>query len=155
MTINFYNVNDDNRVVSKTLGNAVHSVNDAQVYAQTSVMNPQFLMDYASYVVNSNYVHVPLWGRYYYVTDVTVIPGGRCVVHCREDVLMSNKDAIRNLDAYVLRTETSEDVNVLMTDNRIPCQANRHCHTLAFSTAPFSATDANPVYLLTVVGGVS
>ena len=152
MTIEFYNVTDDNRVVNKNLGSVVHTISDAQVYRDTSIMSPQFLVDYAPYVVNSNYVKVPLWNRYYYVTDVTAMPGGRAVMHCREDVLMSNKDAIMNLDAYVLRTESSV-VNRLIVDSKVPTQANRHCRTIAFSPI-FNALDTNYVYLLTVVGGV-
>ena len=153
MTISFYNVQDDNRVVNKNLGNAVHTISNAQVYRDTSIMSPQFLVDYARYVVNSNYVHVPAWNRYYYVTDVTAMPGGRAVMHCREDVLMSNKDAIMNLDAYVLRTESAA-FNRLIVDSKVPTQANRHCKTIAFNPI-FNALDTNYVYLLTVVGGVN
>lgn len=154
MLIKFYNVQDDNRVVHKSLGSEVHTINDAQVYNSVSIMNPQFLINYSAYVVNSNYLYVQAWNRYYYITDVTAMPGGRCVVHCREDVLMSNADSIDDLNAYVRRTESSK-VNRLVVDSKIPSQANRHCKTLTFDLHPFNATDAEPIYFLTVVGGVN
>jgi hypothetical protein len=151
MTISFYNVQDDNRVVNKNLGNAVHTISNAQVYRDTSIMSPQFLVDYAGYVVNSNYVHVPSWNRYYYVTDVTAMPGGRAVMHCREDVLMSNKDAIMNLDAYVIRGKGSNrDTN--MVDSEQPVRITRDCNTIKFPSTPFAASTGYCI-VLSVVGG--
>lgn len=153
MEIKFYNVTDDNRVVNKTLGNVVRTV-QAQVYDNCSIMTPRLLLAYHSDVVNSNYIHIPTWNRYYYITDVTGMPGNRCIVSCREDCLMSNRTQILTLDANVLRTEGGESNN-LVVDSKMPNQANRHCKTIRFSGQPFSASDSNAIYLLTVVGGVS
>lgn len=151
MRIEFYNVNDDNRVVSKNLGNIVHAIDNAQIYNATSIMSPDFLVDYAPYVVNSNYVYVPMWNRYYYVKDVTASPGGRAVMHCREDVLMSNADAIRALNAYVTRgQENHRDRNLI--DSKKPVRVIRDCNTIKFPTSPF-AEQGNFAFVLTVVGG--
>ena len=151
MRIEFYNVNDDNRVVSKNLGSVIHAIDNAQIYNATSIMSPDFLVDYAPYVVNSNYVHVPLWNRYYYITDVTASPGGRAVMHCREDVLMSNADAIRALNAYVIRGQRNHrDGNLV--DSKQPVKVIRDCNTIKFPSSPFSE-QGNYAFVLTVVGG--
>lgn len=154
MNVTFYTCKCDNRVVDKTNFLTAGSTYDCSVYQQTGVMHPSLLLTYSAAIVNYNYFHISAWNRWYYITGIEVMPGGRCVVTGSEDVLHSNKEGIKTLDAYVIRTENG-NVNSLIVDNKIPCQANRHCKTLKFSTAPFGATESSPVYLLTVVGGVS
>lgn len=155
MRIEFYNVNDDNRVVSKNLGSVIHAIDNAQIYNATSIMSPDFLVDYAPYVVNSNYVHVPLWNRYYYITDVTASPGGRAVMHCREDVLMSNASAILDLDCYISRYEDQR--TPLVNDSRMTKSAKTMVYNSYFSENPFAYGDGslfqNYHYILAVVGG--
>lgn len=152
MNVNFYTCNCDNAVVNKTDYLTLGETRSCQVYQQTGVMHPSLLLKYSSSIVNYNYFGIPDWNRFYYITGIEVMPGGRCVVTGSEDVLHSNFEEILNLDAYVLRTETTK-TNKLIVDNKVPTQSNRHCKTLAFSPV-FNAVDTDYVYLLTVVGGV-
>lgn len=152
MLIKFYNVEDDNRVVHKTLGSEVHTINDAQVYNSVSIMNPQFLINYSAYVVNSNYLHVQAWNRYYYITDVTAMAGGRCVVHCREDVLMSNAEAIDDLSCDIVRQEFLRDKYLYDELYQVMQGAHTENHEFVDSQLYTEDFSGHP-YLLTVIGG--
>lgn len=153
MNVIFYNISCDNRVVNKTPALGVGITKDCKVYQQTGVMHPSMLLAYDSAIVNYNYMEIPSWNRYYFITGMEVMPGERIVVTGSEDVLMSNKDEILQLNAYVVRSE--DHANNLIVDNKYPSQANRHCKTIKFPTPHFGAKPIDRVYLLTVVGGVS
>lgn len=150
----FYRCTADNRVVDKTNFLVRQDTKNCDFYNQTGVMHPSILLSYDSNVVNNcNYFHIAEWGRWYYITGIEVMPGGRMVVTGSEDVLFSNKDQILALDAYVVRTENDAKSNKLVTDGKHPIQANRHCHTIKWTNNRFNAVSTDPVYLLTVIGG--
>lgn len=152
MTIEFYTYSGDNRKIDKSSGMVLGMSKQCSIYQQTGIMHPSLVMTYSDSIVNYNYFHIPKWHRYYFITGMEVLPGGRIIITGSEDVLFSNKDAILELDVYVNRTE-GNNFNKLIVDNNFPSQANRHCKTLSFSLKPFSATDTDACYLLTVVGG--
>lgn len=150
----FYKCTADNRVVDKTNYIEQRATKNCDFFNQTGVMHPSILLSYDSAIVNNcNYFYIAEWGRWYYITGIEVMPGGRMVVTGSEDVLYSNKDEILNLDAYVVRTEDESRSNKLINDAKHPIQSNRCCNTVKWQTPRFNATSADPVYLLTVVGG--
>lgn len=152
----FYKCTADNRIVDKTNYIVRQASKSCNFFNQTGVMHPSILLSYDSAIVNnSNYFYIAEWGRWYYITGIEVMPGGRMVVTGSEDVLFSNKDEILALDAYVVRTENTTKSNKLVVDGRYPVQSNRHCKTIDFPGNHFNATDTDYVYLLTVVGGSS
>lgn len=150
----FYECTADNRVVDKTNFLLRQDTKKCDFFNQTGVMHPSILLFYDSNIINNcNYFYIAEWGRWYYITGIEVMPGGRMVVTGSEDVLYSNKDEILNLDAYVIRTETESRSNKLINDAKHPIQSNRCCNTVKWQTPRFNATANDPVYLLTVVGG--
>lgn len=150
----FYKCTADNCIVDKTNYLVRKAGKDCNFYNQTGVMHPSILLSYDSTIVNdSNYFYIDEWKRWYYITGIEVMPGGRMVVTGSEDVLFSNKDEILALNAYVVRTENDAKSNKLVTDSKHPIQANRHCHTIKWATNKFNAVSTDPVYLLTVIGG--
>lgn len=151
----FYKCTADNRIVDKTNYLEQRATKNCDFFNQTGVMHPSILLSYDSAIVNnSNYFYIAEWGRWYYITGIEVMPGGRMVVTGSEDVLFSNKDEILALNAYVVRTENSEKSNSLIVDNKHPVKANRHCKTIRFDLK-FNASDADNdrMYVLTVIGG--
>ena len=139
----------DNRVVDKT-GSITYANNDTNcdVYHECDVMNPTFLLKYDSSIVNYNYLKIESWGRYYYITGVTVAPGGRIYISCKEDVLMSNKDEILNLTAYAHRSESQQEH--YLVDKKVPSLITTFRTHQTFNT---SLIDNDFNYLLTVKGG--
>lgn len=160
MTINFYTCSCDNRVVDKTNFMTLGETRDCKIYQQTGIMHPSLLLAYSAALVNYNYFYIPSWGRYYYITGMEVMPGGRIVVSGSEDYLYSNKDEILGLnghpglDVYVTRTESNKE-NRYISDSLKPVQNNRTCNTIAFPGNHFDAVDHDYMYLLTIVGGSS
>ena len=127
----------------------------ATIKDNCSVMSPDFIVS-ASLVdlANCNYLHCDGWGRYYFIDDLITMPGGRALIRCREDVLTSNADQIRNLSGYLIRTADGTHTNKLIRDNVFPAQANRQLQIYQFNASPFTANySSDLVYLLTVVGG--
>lgn len=139
----------DNRVVDKT-GSIIYApvYTNCDVYHECDVMNPTFLLAYNSSIVNYNYLVVESWSRYYFITGVTVAPGGRIYISCKEDVLMSNKDEILELTAYASRSQSSQEHYLI--DEKVPSLITIFRTHTTFD-ATFNDTGFN--YLLTVKGG--
>ena len=129
----------------------------ATVKESCSVMRPDFIVS-ASIVdlATCNYVHVPSWGRYYFIDDLLTMPGGRVSIRCREDVLTSNAEQIGNLSLYLDRAQRDQDRAKYLNDSSVPVELRRQCITLDFDKTPFSANyGSDAVYVLTVLGGTA
>lgn len=120
-----------------------------------SIMRPDFVLVSTNVQISGyNYIHVPTWGRYYFIDDIVTMPGYRTMIRCREDVLTSYADQISNLTGNVQRAESTSLRNALVKDPGYNVQSNRQCETIPFNRTPFAANYAtDQVYLLTVVGG--
>lgn len=120
-----------------------------------SIMRPDFVLISTNVQISGyNYIHVPTWGRYYFIDDIVTMPGYRTMIRCREDVLTSYADQISNLTGNVQRAESTSLRNALVKDPGYNVQSNRQCETIPFNRSPFAANYAtDQVYLLTVVGG--
>lgn len=140
----------DNRIVDKTSYISFGSSVSCEVFHECSIMSPVFLLAYNPSYVTCNYVYVPDWHRYYFIVDETVAPGGRIYITCKEDVLMSNKDEILNLDAQLIRNE--EKRNKLIVDNRYPAEIMSTLGVFDFEETPFDVTSGYNL-VLTVIGG--
>lgn len=72
----------------------------------TSIVSPTFTLQVAfNSVVNCNYVYVPDFKRYYYITDMVQVAGNLTQVFCRCDVLMSFSTEILSNTAVIARQE--------------------------------------------------
>lgn len=67
-----------------------------------------------------NYIYIPIFKRFYYVTSTEMISADYVRVHLKEDVLMSWKDLIKQQDAFVTRYENS--TRVRLVDIRKPVE---------------------------------
>ena len=84
---------------------------------ETSLLNPTFIMTIDNDVYN--YVWVPDWGRYYFVTDIVHGNSNLCELRCTLDVLATFKDDIRNYVGFVERTSHPTWYNTDINDNAI------------------------------------
>lgn len=146
MTIDIGKCIDDSRKVSKSYTTNISA--NAEVWGECSIMSPVFLITYNNIAVDCNYLYVSDWGRYYFITDMVAAPGGRLYVHCKEDVLMSNKTEILKLHAYSVRSDRKANY---MVDSKMPSLVQNGSTIINFSNSPF--TPGNESYLLTVLGG--
>lgn len=142
----------DNREVSKSIGNFVSKSCD--IYGSNSLLSPSFLLNYDPSLLNKNYVYVPAWGRYYYITSpLAMISGGRCIIQCQEDVLMTFGNEIRNLDCYIIRNENTR--NKYLVDDFYPAEILSTVTTLKFNATPFNVTLGDSNIVMCVYGGNS
>lgn len=127
----------------------------ATIKDNCSIMTPDFIV--SSSIVNlltCNYLYCSTWSRYYYITDLVTMPGGRVVIRCSEDVLTSNAAQIKQLSLYLDRSQQKTNADKYLNDRRVPAELRRQCITLDFDRTPFTANYASDtVYVLTVLGG--
>lgn len=117
---------------------------------ECSIMSPSITFKQTA-VPTFNYVYIPPFGRYYYVTGITAVSKDiwRMALSC--DVLMTWKDDIKALTAVIARQENN--YNGMLIDNQLPAQANQRVTVTEFPAGGFGTTDpiAYP-FVLTVVG---
>lgn len=63
-----------------------------------------------------NYVYIPQFNRYYYLAEYTIEGYKRYIINLSVDVLMSYKDGIKSLTAFVDRNENT--YNPLLSDDK-------------------------------------
>lgn len=135
MTLTFYNVSDDPRVVSKKLGTAVLTIDNAIAKTPMSIESPVFIitgLNTSSRFNKVNYIYCEDLARYYFIGDIIEELADKCEVHCQEDVLMTYKDAILGADVIVFNQSRFDLADSLIPDSRLPMQANTESRTFAF-----------------------
>lgn len=98
----FYRNNSDKNRVDKT--NFIEFVgSDTIVLKQeTSIVSPTIIIERTSFP-NFNYVYINEFNRYYFITSITSVRNNLWEIDLTIDVLMSYKDGIKSLKAFVDR----------------------------------------------------
>ena len=108
MIASFYNNSSDNRVVHKSLSVIASNVSiDAN--GQIDVTNPVIKLNMNENILLSNYMYIPKWNRYYYITVIRVLNGKQIEItgHC--DVLMSFWNNFKNSLCVAQRSSSNYD----------------------------------------------
>ena len=142
----------DSREVDKNINNIV--TRNCDVYGDNGLFSPSFLLNYDESLLDKNYVYIPAWGKYYYiVSPLAMTSGGRCIIQCQEDVLMTFRNGIRNLDCYIVRNEKTR--NKYLVDEYYPAEILSTVSTLKFNASPFNVTLGDFNIVMCVYGGAS
>ena len=83
------------------------SVKDAMSFEK-----PIILLQYSGDMCRVNYVYIPKFSRYYFVTDIIPLTGGRYELHCNVDVLESYKKQILELICIIDKQENKKLSNL-------------------------------------------
>lgn len=104
VSITFYHNAADARVVDKS--NQITSIKSvsASFIDDVSILNPILELRYDSDIFTSNYLYISTLDRYYYIEDITT-SNNKLYIKCKCDVLMSNKNAIKNSTCIIDRQE--------------------------------------------------
>lgn len=102
MTIDLYINDSENNRIGKSLS-LVSSMNGTLKEA-CSVQNPVITIE-AENLSNINYLYIPEFSRYYFVTDATVLQHNLWQISAHVDVLESFKDQILSQKAIISRQE--------------------------------------------------
>ena len=147
MEIKLYYTSSENNVVNKTLENEL-SINNVVLKQETDILNPILILHYGINITNFNYVYIPLFKRYYYITDYKIITNSNIILNLKNDVLMTFKNDINKFDVIISRGENTTHNNYLL-DNENKIQNNNNVMTIAFPQTPLNK---NMYYILTTVG---
>lgn len=150
MTINFYKISDDPRVLEKTLGSKVYDCS-ANILGNCSVHDPILVLSYDTRLLTANYFEIVDWNSFYFMGEPNLSPGGRCVISGTKDVLFSNAQEILRLHAYCTRCENHFERYAV--DSAPLSLVTTNVTNLQFSYHPFSTGVNSTQYLLTVKGG--
>lgn len=125
-------------------------------YNAVDIERPSFIMDYSAGLVGCNYIHVPEFGRYYFVTN-SVNKGGQIILECLSDPLTSFLNDIKNCDITVLRS-TSVGAPTMYEDSKLPVYPNKNNITSIEMECLNDDLNSNVTppyycYVLTVIAG--
>jgi len=118
---------------------------------ECSMLTPSIVYQ-SSDVPTFNYVYIPIFNRYYYVTSLSSVSKNVWRMELNCDVLMSYKEQIFLLQGVIGRQEI--DFNPLLVDNELPTQNNPIVEVIDIPSNVFDTTNNTGThnYLLTVIG---
>lgn len=120
MTITLYNNSSELNFISKVLTELTSTA--AVLKDGTEISAPVVRLN-AAMPPAANYCYIPAFGRYYYISKQTILPGGINELTLSCDVLMSFKDTI--LGSNVIAERSTNKCNKKLPDN-IPLLAKRN-----------------------------
>lgn len=127
MTIKFYRNWSDTRLVSKNIEEA--TTLNGTLRNRCSVTDPVFAVESAD-PPTVNYMYVPEFNRYYYITSIESINNGLWSISGHVDVLMSYANQIRAQKAVIARQQYK--YNLYLDDDRLLVTCKRSFSTKAF-----------------------
>lgn len=153
MTITFYKITDDKRQVSKTL-NSTTKIKDSTGSMKTdcNIMDPVLEMSYDVVLLTCNYMYIPEFNRYYFVTKIEV-GAQRMFITAHVDVLQTYAAQIRNLNCIIARQESKDHANLYLNDKIFKALNYKVINTVKFPKTPFMSGNNNIDSLVLTVGG--
>lgn len=158
IAVELYRNFSDNRYVNKNIEKLADVT--ATWYEDNSNVVPtiKFTYNNPNVLNDCNYVKIPYFGRYYYVTDVRSLVGCGMEMDLRCDVLMTYKDAIINSNMMVIRNEApyGKPTPTLISDPTLPLAPYKDLDVIEFQGGNFNleeATNTSFNFILNVAGG--
>ena len=119
---------------------------EGRLFQNTSITKPSIMFDLDTAVFSANYLYIPQFNRYYFITDVVNVSANKWQIQARVDVLTSFKSAIRENTAIIERQEN--EYNLYLDDKYYRAYQNEDVQYKKFSGS--LPTDK---YILVVNGG--
>lgn len=143
MKVEFYKTTDNARTVNKTL--QLNKTIDIVFRQAVDEQAPLIIMD-KSNIAGSNYVHIPDFNRYYFISSVDNYTASLVRVNLTTDLLMTYKDIILNSPVQITATEKPSYLSA-----SLPTQA-----TISKRVVKSDVTlDNKNSMILTTIGGIS
>lgn len=152
MTITLYTFKGDNRELAKALLNPIE-IENVQLLEPTNLTTPSLKLLVANYSPSCNYLYIPDFERYYYISDVRYELGGYITLSLRCDVLMSFAVDIKGTSGLINRA--GYYANVLVSDSaQMPqCDTSTVNKLLTGGELVTSMSGLNRCFVLSVYGG--
>mgnify|MGYP006874637377 CR=1 FL=1 len=147
MTVTLYKNTSDARCISKNLSEGIEIT--CREFDNGSIMNPRLIVEYNSEYANKNYCFISDFGRYYYINNIEITNGKRCIINCSVDVLMTYAGSIRNVNATIVRRQGSGTTTI--PDSSITLKTAPNVQDYIFTGNADVFTSG--AYILNVFGG--
>lgn len=154
MTITMFNNNSPVNTIEKKLTNPKEVAN-VVLKEECNVISPIIELEIFNGWSNFNYIQIPVFNRYYFIEDVTLIDGHRLRYTLNCDVLMSFKTDILN-SVGVIERSTSKNNTMLHDSVTAPWVSGKYTFKM-FSPSEFTeiSADNNSFVLITLGGAVN
>ena len=119
---------------------------EGRLFQNTSITKPSIIFVLDTTVFSANYLYIPQFNRYYFITDVVNISANKWQIQARVDVLTSFKSAIRENTAIIERQEN--EYNLYLDDKYYRAYQNEDVQY-----KKFSGSLPSDKYILVVNGG--
>lgn len=158
--ITFYKTIHDRKKINKKL-NLVKNITTMKIKTPSSIMTPTIQVSAASIGedwVNVNYAHIPQFGRYYFVENITAENYDLITFDLKCDVLMTYADQIMQTQFQILRAQ--RHYSKYFIDTQIPLKSSRKIDydstdpdKWILGSIPQSVGTTKYNYVMTVAGG--
>lgn len=88
----------------------------------TDLVDPEILIEFDGVLVDCNYMHIPVFNRYYFITKIESVRTGLWKVYAHCDVLKTYAEGILNTDCVVARSENR--YNLFLNDSMYKTNSN-------------------------------
>lgn len=153
MFMDLYKTADDRRRIGKSLTDGF-GINDIEIKRDTNILNPSIIIKYFSGIMTYNYCFISIFNRYYYITNINVLSGGRVELVCEVDVLNTYATNIKAISAILVCGSVGAPTMII--DNRLPIKQTKNVKTYEFSGGDFNidiATKLSNNFVLNIMGG--
>lgn len=130
--------------------------NNCTLRDESSVVDPDILINSTSNLSSYNYCYIPDFNRYYFINNVTSVRNGIWSLSLHVDVLMSYKSDFLKLNAIISRQENaSQDVidngvtNAMYNNGEFVTQADSNLRNIYFDKDKSVFAKGDVTYLLT------
>ena len=119
-TITLMNNQDELNKIKKNPGAVLTVVGNLR--EESSIIDPVIIIEYDGALTGVNYMHIPTFNRYYFITQINSVRTGlwRVCAHC--DVLKTYADGILGCDCVVARNQNN--YNLLLNDSYFKVYSN-------------------------------
>lgn len=149
MNVIFYNNKNPLDKVRKSSGLVqTDEVNNAILLDDSTLKSPVIRVARDKHH-RANYLHIPAFGRWYFITSVEKLNDGTDVLHLACDVLYSWKDDILASTQFILRQQNV--YNAMLIDGLLPRENNYKIEGISFGTNVLVPT-ASAHYILITQG---
>ena len=109
MQIKLGTTTNDSRTVNKSITWDETAIN-CTLKDDVSIFNPSFILNYNSNFLSKNYVSA--FGKYYFIENIVLLDGGRCMIVCKEDVLYTYHAELNNMNFTIVRNEGKRNLEI-------------------------------------------
>lgn len=155
MLVNLYSFDKKKNSTKQPTITDATTLTSVQLKDATSIVNPVLLINPSDSALPTpfvpsgfNYVHIPSFGRYYYVTDWNWINGiWEC--YLTVDVLASFKTSIGNMSAYVERSSYTYNTSII--DKLYPAKTDVQITSATIATSWANVAPSGGCYVLGLI----